>query len=81
MPSSLRIPVLLDAITSALRAVASVPLCAEMDRFIREAESLRMAVESWQHTPPTPEQREDAMQRVLRLHTSAAKLRRQVASP
>jgi hypothetical protein len=79
--SSSRIPVLLDAIASALMAVASVPLSDEVDRFIREADSLRIAVESWQHSPPTPESREEAMQRVLRLHTAAAKLRRQAEPP
>jgi hypothetical protein len=75
--SRTRIPVLLDAIASALKAVASVPLSDDVDRFIREADSLRMAVESWEHSAPTPELREDVMQRLLRLHTSAAKLRRE----
>jgi hypothetical protein len=79
--SSVRIPILLDAIASALMAVASVPLSDEVERFIREADSLRMAVERWRHSPPTPELREEATQRLLRLHTTAAKLRREAQPP
>ncbi len=77
MASSLRISFLLDAITTALRAVASVPASQRTDHFVREADSLRIAVESWQHSPPTPEVRDGVMRRVLGLHTTAAKLRRE----
>jgi hypothetical protein len=79
--SSPDISFLLDAIASALRVVAAVPLSSDVDRFIREADSLRTTVESWRHLQPTREFREKVMQRVLRLHAAADKLRRESEPP
>ncbi len=74
MPSSLRIPFLLDAISAALHDIEAVP--PPTDRLLREAESLRAIVESWRQAPPTRGQHEGVMQRVVLLRTTAAKLRR-----
>ena len=78
MASSARIAVLLDAISDALGVIASIPASEETERITREAASVRTVMESWRNNPPTPDAREAATLRVVRLHTDAGWLRRKV---
>jgi hypothetical protein len=79
--SSHRTPFLLNAIDEAQRTISRRPATPNAQKLLREASLLRATVESWRHAPPTPPFREGVMQRVLRLHTEAARCARPSARP
>jgi hypothetical protein len=71
-----RIEFVLEAIQAALAIMQAQPASPESDRLLRDAASLRQAVEGWRRAPPSRALREETMKRVLRLHVGAATLAR-----
>jgi hypothetical protein len=71
-----RIEFVLEAIQAASAILQAQPVSAESERLVRDAASLRQAVEGWRRAPPSRALREETMKRVLRLHVSAATLAR-----
>ncbi len=81
MAGSPRIEFVLEAIQAAVAIVRGQPASPESERLVREATSLRQAVEGWRRSPPSRALREETMKRVLRLHVGAATLTRLGPSP
>lgn len=76
MAGNPRIEFVLEAIQAALAIMQAQPASPECDRLLRDAASLRQAVEGWRRAPPSRALREETMKRVLRLHVGAATLAR-----
>lgn len=76
MAGSPRIEFVLEAIQAAFGIMRAQPASQESERLMREATSLRQAVEGWRRSPPSRALREETMKRVLRLHVGAATLAR-----
>jgi len=79
-PSSKRTNLAIGAVQSAVAALASLPDSEEKRRLLADAESCTRAIESWPDRPPTGDEREATMKRVLGLHVGVASLERQAAA-
>jgi len=77
--SSKRTDLARGAVDAAVAALASLPDSDEKSRLLVEAESCARAIQSWPDRPPTSEEREAMMKRVLRLHVAVAALQREAA--
>jgi hypothetical protein len=62
----------LDALTLVLDALARLPHSDERQRLEGEARACERVVNCWQYFPPTDEDREDLMRRLLDLHMATA---------
>lgn len=75
--SSKRTNLALGAVDAAVAALASLPESDHTRRLLAEAESCARGIHSWVDRPPTAEEREATMKRVLGLHVAIAALRRE----
>lgn len=71
----------LDAIAAAIAVLAGANDSSEKHHLICEARDCEQVVHGWKSTPPTAEQREELMRRLLRLHVSTARLRKGDGKP
>ena len=76
MEFSGRRAVLVDAIDTALRGLATVPQDANVVRLIGAAQRLRHEVDAWDASGPPEAQIADAETRALSLHVAVAEVRR-----
>jgi len=74
---SRRLALARDAIEIVLRRLAVLPASPEVEELRARAESYSREADGWSTSPPTVEERERLMKRVLGLHTAVAKLERQ----
>jgi hypothetical protein len=73
---SARFAVTVDAITSVLEMLSAIPESEEQKKLLDEARACEVTARAWQDAPPSKEEREAVMKRVLHLHVAAAGLRR-----
>ncbi len=69
-----KLDLLLDSVVSILRALATMPSTPEVRDLAHRALDCERKVKTWVEHPPTPDERETMMKRVLGLHTALAKL-------
>jgi len=73
-PKTARTLVALDALEVALAHIAQLPECAESEELLMKAFMLQREVKKWTDHPPTSDEREKMMKRVLSLHIAASRL-------
>lgn len=76
-----RMSIVLDAISIAVQQLAKVPDSLEVQALRAKALAYESEVKQWTDAPPTTEQREAMMKRVLALNASVTKLARQKGAP
>ncbi len=69
---SRRFSLVSDAIDVVLRRLATLPPSPEVEELRARAEVCLEKAQVWQHSTPTPEEREALMKRVLGLHVAIA---------
>jgi hypothetical protein len=74
--ASRRTALALDALKAVLDALSGLPHTDDSQRLAGEARACERIVNCWQYYPPTDEDREDLMKRVLDLHLATAQLGR-----
>jgi hypothetical protein len=79
--SSKRTALLHDAIRKALASLELLPDNDESRRLWAECVSLERVATDWSQSPPTPEERETAMRKVVALHVAIARVRRESQRP
>jgi len=73
---SKRLALARDAIEVVVRRLSALMPSPEVEELWRRVEDCRQQVDGWAHKPPSVEERETVMKRVLGLHTAVAKLER-----
>jgi hypothetical protein len=71
-----RVALAVDSIAAVVAALASIPDSDAKQRLISDAHACEREVLEWPQQPPSDEQREALMKRVLSLHIQVADLRR-----
>ncbi len=69
-----KLDLLLDSIVVVLRALATMPSTPEVRELVDRALDSERMVKAWPRQPPTPDEREAMMRKVLGLHTALTKL-------
>jgi hypothetical protein len=72
--------VVTDAIELVVRRLSTLPPSPKVESLQTKAQEYLRVPEGWNVTPPTAEDRDRLMKRVLRLHVEVAKLEREVAA-
>jgi hypothetical protein len=62
-----------EALSGALSALSD---SVEKETLVGEAEECRRSIEKWNEHPPSSEQRERVMDRILKLHVATARLQK-----
>jgi len=78
---SKRTILLIDAVKQALASLDVLPDTNEARLLRKECLSWEQVAKDWAHAPPTPEERERAMKKVVALHVAIARLRRESQRP
>jgi hypothetical protein len=68
-----------DAIELVVRRLSTLPPSPRVETLQARAQEFLRVPESWKLTPPTAEDRDRLMKRVLKLHVEVAKLERETA--
>lgn len=76
MTASTRVKFARDAVDAAIGVIEALPGSADRDRLLAEARACHDAVEGWRESAPSPEQHEDTMRVILKLHQEASRLGR-----
>ncbi len=76
MTGSRRVKFARDAVDAAIGLIEALPGSADRDRLLAEARACHDAVEGWHARAPTPEQHEETMRVILKLHQEASRLGR-----
>jgi hypothetical protein len=74
--ASKRTALALDALNLVLDTLGRLPHSDDRQRLEGQARACERVVSCWQYYPPTDEDREDLMRRLLDLHMATAQLRR-----
>jgi hypothetical protein len=74
--ASRRTALALDALKAVIDALSRLPHSDDSQKLAGEAHACERIVNCWQYYPPTDEDREDLMKRVLDLHIATALLGR-----
>lgn len=80
MPRSKKTPGVLDAIRQALATFDALPDTPEAWKLRDECLVMEATAREWSRVPPSAEEREAMMRRVLALHIAITKLRRKTDS-
>lgn len=78
MAHSKRTALVIDAIRLAVDSLAVLPDSEDARELRASCCALRSAVEAWNVAPPSAEEREQTMRKVVALHVAVTKLRRRV---
>jgi hypothetical protein len=73
---SRRLALVRDAIEIVVRRLSTLPPSPELEELRLRAEECLRQADGWAHRPPTVEEREAVMKRVLGLHTAVVRLER-----
>ena len=76
MPTARRISLALKSLHALVDALDTLPESKERATVLAGAHRCREAVERWHQQPPTIEEQEEVVDRLLKLHVAAAWLRR-----
>jgi acyl-CoA reductase-like NAD-dependent aldehyde dehydrogenase len=79
VPRSKRTPSVLDAINQALTILARLPDTEEARDLREQCRAIEETAKEWARTPPTAEDREAMMKKVLAIHVLLTKVRRSSA--
>ncbi len=72
---------MLDAIGKALASLRILPDSQEARVLREECLAWERMAKDWEHSPPTAEERETAMKKVVALHVAISRLRRESQRP
>jgi hypothetical protein len=81
VPRSKRAPRVLDAIHQALATFAALPDSTEARNLREQCLAVEATAREWATVPPSPEDRDALMRKVLALHVAITKLRRTMEPP
>lgn len=81
MANSKRTALVSDAIRQALASLAILPNSEEALTLRERCLACQAVANEWSQTPPTPEEREAMMRKVIALHVAITKLRRKSERP
>jgi hypothetical protein len=73
---SRRLALVKDAIEIVVRRLSALPASPEVEELRTRAQDYLREADGWSTSPPTVEERERLMKRVLKLHVEVAKLER-----
>jgi hypothetical protein len=76
MTVSRRLKFARDAVEAVVGMLTGLPDGRERRRLVDDASECEREIQGWDQRPPTPEQHEEMMKRVLGLHIAAATLAR-----
>jgi hypothetical protein len=81
VPESRRTSLVLDALRLALATIATLPNGQEAQGLREQCEACEGVARRWAQVPPTAQEREAVMQRVVSLHVAVARVRRSTLPP